>query len=285
MATEAQIRLAYEFFTDDNMSSYTSQVATMEASKTMNSQPSIVWRSTTHTVGSIPDQEFVYNLTTLRPISFVLIYNNNLSLDSTVQVIIATDAAFTNQVYNNTWTGTDPIYGYGEQFYGLTGYGGYDDEGFVFPFFAKYFDMVVGQYIKIIISNSSNSDGFIQAGRIACGSYFEPEFNINWGYSLSFEDLSKQTDMRNAGIRTEVLGNRRIMNMSHDRLLLADELELVRMRQVAGKDKNVFVSIYQGDGSTQEQIHTLLGFLTTDLQFTENSVNFRSTSLTIKEAK
>ncbi len=57
-------------------------------------------------------------------------------------------------------------------------------------------DDVVARYLRINIVDSSNTDGYIQAGRLICGPSYRPSTNYGFGAQFEFVDESRVVKSR-----------------------------------------------------------------------------------------
>lgn len=242
----SRIQLAYNFWTDINpIVSFTSEAGNMYAANLQNVRLYRPWRSDTYQSG-IVDQEFVFDYGEPRPVSFWLLANHNLSFTATIRRILSSDAGFSNIVFDQTYNAVEPLYGLGEGPLGLFGLGGFSEEGLIIPLITHSHDIVVAQYEKVIISDSTNIAQYIQAGRYVSGDYWSPEnSDIQFGFTLKW--LPSQA-------RTKI-----------------------------GKRRDVFVSIHPGLGTSNERLHSLIGFLEEDSGISRQNPLYRSHSLTIRE--
>jgi len=256
------IRFIWDFPTDKASLTFTSENANMPGKYVQNQQVSKLWRSISYPVGQVADQEFVFSLEKYTPFSAIVLWNINLSITSQVRLILALNEEFTEITFDQTWAGVRALYGYGEGPYGAIPYGGYSLEGLVnYPFFVKFFDAVPGTFVKVLIIDPQNPSGYIQAGKIALGYYFSPEFNLNYGYTPKYQFQSKQSLSRSGAIRT----NRRVKNkeipISLNYLSMQETQKIDDAIRDRDMNKNILVSVYPNEGTTRERKHIVLGFL------------------------
>lgn len=276
------LRFAYNFATDNaSLNSFTSEVGNMYATNVQNQQPSRLWRSS-----SLATQEFVFELTELTLLDMILIYNHNLSVSSEIELIIATDSGFTNIVFQETWSGYLPAYGWDEEPLGWdsVGWDGFDASVDLLNFFLKYFDPVVGLFVKVRITDT-NSDGYIQAGRIiVTGSY---QFDRNYGndITLTFEDTSV-TNLTEGGA---TIANKGVLlrNLS---LLLPNATEqdsnlLSNAYTSCQKVNNVFIDCFPNITTTKTIRYKMLARFSNDFQEKRLNYYLQNHPITLIEAK
>jgi hypothetical protein len=281
-----KVRLSWNFWTDANPLVFaTSESGNLYARNLQDQQLSLFWRSTAYTNGNIPPQEFEFDYGRLRPVSFFCLYRHNLSYGATIRKIICRDDDFNEIVLDQTWRAVKVVYGLGEGALGLIGLGGYSNENSIYPFTVEWHPRVIGKRERLIITDATNPNGYIQGGRYCAGDYWEPEMaNLTWGYQVKRVDNSKQFDLLNGGIRTEKRPSYRQVNVSFQHLTKLDENRLSELLTVRGKSADLFVSIYPEEGSVNERLHTMLGFLTDWDGISRQNVHFRDFSCTIRES-
>lgn len=68
------------------------------------------------------------------------------------------------------------------------------------------------QYLRITFDDTSNSDGYIEAGRLIVDDPYEPDINPNFGFSFSFVDPSNRRFTRSGSAFTDVKTKRRLFS-------------------------------------------------------------------------
>jgi hypothetical protein len=124
--------------------------------------------------------------------------HHNFSTACTITIAYAD----TNEdITSGSWTtfassidGRPAEYGWGEGPWGAGGWYGYatsdSHPGYVPIFFYELTGQPIHRYWRISIVDESNTDGYIQVGRICLDRLFEPENGIYWGYTHSINDIS-----------------------------------------------------------------------------------------------
>jgi hypothetical protein len=252
----ANARISTDIWSDDiTVTASPAAVSTLPAAHLQNSQPQRKWRST-----STADQTLTMDLGQERQVSMVALYAHNLSGSGTVQLQGATDTGFTAIVFDQTWDALDPIYGWGEFPWGMVGWGGYDDEaGWRYQYTIKWFGRTVARYWRIIISDASNGDGYLQAGRLMLGDHLELETNIDWSPEADWVNPSKIIETRASATRSDNREPYRVMRCSNSYLNKIESGKLLDLKRFRGVTKDVLISLYPDDGSTLERRTTMLG--------------------------
>jgi hypothetical protein len=286
MDKSSNIRLAWVFNTDDaEITFFTSESGNMKAYWVCTPQPVKKWRSATYPIGEVPDQIFEFAYTRKNFSSFICIYNYNLTKRATITKQLANDPNFNEILFEQTWKAHAPVYGLGEGLLGLQGLGGYSTENIVMPFSIYWHDNVLALYERIILSDANNENGFIEAGRIASGSYWSPLINIDpESYSLKWETTSEQTRIKHSAVlRTQKNKQYREITVNFKWLTSIEENKLHEMIRQVDNGGNVLVTVFPLDKTTNAIYHSGLFFLRSWSSFDRNTP-FRKFNLTFTEA-
>ena len=236
----------------------TSEAGTYVADNLTNVQPGKIWRSTTDAAQTITG-DFGEDK---RCTAFCL-YAHNLSNDgsATVQVTISNDSGHTDQVFNTTVEATDPLYGWGEGPYGMEGYGGYSSEGWAQPFTVIWFGSTyVARYFRCIITDTSNSNNYVQAGRIKIGQHIDVP--VVAGYGMGWTEQTELTRTRGGALRSDSRDPFRYANATSAVLDKIEEGDLLEIFRSVGKRGDVLWSAFPDDATAQTRRNTILGRLT-----------------------
>jgi hypothetical protein len=276
--TGYNIRIAYQFPSDNvPFLSITSEAGNMYASYLQKTHGT--WRST-----STDEQVFEVDLDGLRIIRVFCLYNHNLYFSSKIKIELFTDEAFTNLVYTITKDGITPLYGIGMGMLGITPLGGYSTEvGQRLPSSVIWMPKKIAAYARITITDTNNPDGYIQASRMILGDYWEPTFNFEPGYSSGPVTNSKQITLQNGSTYANRLTQQRDTTVALKNLLPEEELIIYEFLSKVDLNQHVLISTYPLEGSAIEQLHTILGNLTSWDKVTHDSLNIRSVSFNFRE--
>ncbi len=125
---------------------------------------------------------------------------HNLSISAQVRLCVSDIEPGGNELLDVTWEAYETVFGAGEGGAGEEGSGGYiinDQErkellaGMIF---CKEFTQTAGRYWRIYFLDENNTDGYVEAGRIWLGTYFEPQFNFQYGWQFGIVDRSRVTE-------------------------------------------------------------------------------------------
>jgi hypothetical protein len=288
-----RVRLAWDFASDYSTSvTATSEAGNMVVENLLNQQPSIKWRSTSAVAqviqGSFPE---------LTVVKFLLIYAHNLYSGASIKLELSDDN-FSTVLATFTWGYYDDVKGFGQDLFGQLPFGGVGSRSGRFPFVLEFLEEdddgadwtdtgVVATDWKITITDTTNPDGYIEAGRIALDTYWSPSecnavYGYNWKRLRAKAGEGKET--RSGGWRSVKRPTYRQFSFSFDFLTDSDELDLDNLFFDAGDSQNVLVVMYPKEPASLYKRHLALGFLVEDDGITRNDALYRGSSLTIREA-
>jgi hypothetical protein len=290
-----RIRLAWDFASDYSTGmSATSEAGNMVVENVLNQQPSSRWRSTT-TAAQVIQGTF----TELTLVKFLLLYAHNLTIGATVKLELSNDT-FATVDGTFEWEYSEGVAGFGEDMFGIMPFGGVTTSNGRFPFFLAFLDDTINQETglveangmavtdwRVTITDTLNSDGYVELGRVALDTYWSPEecnaiYGYNWKRIRAKAGEGHET--RNGGWRSLKRPTYRQFSFSFDLLSEADEAYLDDLFFDAGDSRNVLVVMYPKAATGLYRRHLALGFLVDDDGITRNDALYRGSSLTIREA-
>ena len=271
------IRICYENRADD--ATLTATSAALAVANLQDMQQQVVWSST-----SAAAQTITIPLSVSRSINCVGLMNHNLSSDATIRVQGASDAGFTSVLFDTTYDALDPSFGWGEFPWGMVGWGGYSSEGWEYQFTVKWITLTVARYWRLIITDTTNADGYVQAGRLILGQYWTPHANMQWGYSLDWHDPSEVVRTRGGSWRSDNKTPYRVSSVHVRWLDVVEAAGVLEMERQRGRRGDVLLSAYPNEGTTRERRNTLLGVLRDWSPSTHDFYGYNSVSFSIEES-
>lgn len=241
----------------------------------LNTVPSFTWRTGAYTAGNVVYLTIDTGDVTERAVNAVVLYNHNLTNAGQYRLRAYTDATEmaadttgdgTASVYGGSWldVGDAPTIGYSSGDYGLFGYGGYGNTDW-----QRYKYLLVTlatpvycQFWKLFLTDISNSDGYIEGGRLMVSRYYQPEVNFDWGYGFEWVDPSIQTRTRSGVMRTESRNPYRKVDVNYGWMSDLDFVQVNEIERLTGKRKDVFWQAYPDDSSIMGNRNAFLGRLT-----------------------
>lgn len=149
----------------------------------------------------------------------------------------------------------------------------------------RYFTlMTTAQSGILTVTDAANPDGYFDISRLYGGEYYEFAYNVpDGGEALTFDDEGTQSKMDDGSLVTDKGQKRRILELSHDWLTSADWKEVLSIIRSAGKDKDIFVSLYPGDGTYLEAYWQGLFKQASPAAFSRHRYGLAQTKITLLE--
>lgn len=169
-----------------------------------------------------------------------------------------TSLSLTEQ-YDNTDQAFYPRYGWGEAPWGLDGWGGYSINQDYPDFSMRWFGGVIAQYMRIEIDDTTNADGYVEAGRLKIGNAWTPQHNFDWGTTMDVTEDTKLYRTRGGSLRSSARPAYKTMEFRFSWLTENDGLTLIDILNDIGMRGDVLVSAYPGAGTSLERATTIIG--------------------------
>ena len=150
-------------------------------------------------------------------VSTVALWNHNFTVNATVRVRLSDNADMSSPVYDVTDYAWPSIYGFDEIGWDMDGFDGTPDLS-VLNAFKPYTVFRLGatyeaRYLRLDIADSTNTAGYLQAGRLIAGIGWQPNRNFSFGWSIQWKDPSKQTRMESGATWVDRREKRRIVTI------------------------------------------------------------------------
>lgn len=189
----ADILLAWNNRTDEGTLSGGSWTATLPLANLQNRQVQKVARSSNATTAAT---QFTIDLGQPRNIGVLALVVHNISVAGTVRVIGSDNPAFTSPLYDSgavaVWpTGVIPaeLLEWEEDNFWLGTLSQQARAGYQSPFILRTgANGQVLRYWRVEISDTTNSDGYVQIGRLFMAQAWTPGVNYAYGAALGYED-------------------------------------------------------------------------------------------------
>jgi len=230
--------------------------ATSEAytiANVQDEQPSKKWRS-----ADLSDQTIDIDFGQSELMSCIVLYNHNLTADATIQITLSENADYSTPLYNVIIDGLLPEFGLGEYYLGMDGLGGYvSTDGTKYAI--DWFNLTVARYARLIISDPTNADGYMEFGRLKAGPYIEPAISVSPGAGMTVVDESALSRSRSGALRSENKPVHRDINFTWNFLTDFERTLLINALNDVGKRSDMFISIYPEESTTREIENSVIG--------------------------
>lgn len=216
------------------------------------------WRST-----GITGEYIKWDFGSSENCSHISLINYNLTIDATITITASNNADFSSPLLSTAYDVWDYLFGFGEGGFGEHGFGGYllevnREELAAGTIKIKSFTTVVARYWKVAFTDASNTDGYIEIGRIITGIPWKVEKHIRYGWEIIPLDESKLVFSEGGQAWTDAKSKR--YQIRFDFTGITDEEKywnLIDMLRRWGKRKSILFELFP-DGVTSERFFTTL---------------------------
>lgn len=256
-------------------------VSTLDETNLQSSKRARVARTT-----STANQAITGDFAASSIVSAAVLWRHNLSEDATWRLRLYSAASQSGTVVYDSGT-IDAITKktYGDLIYGVDPYGAsVFESGPDLKFSVFWFDAVFALSFQLDLSDSGNSDGYMEADRLHMGYHFEPSVNASYGLQIQWMDDSTQTRTEGNSVHSDPLEPYRRLVFDLRYLSDSERTKFLENTRKAGKRKDVFVSVYPMQGGEQERDHSFIGRLVETPGLTHSWFDNHQTRVVIEES-
>lgn len=259
------------------------EVATLPVENLQDRQIVKIWRNA-QTSAQI-DVDFGQG----RVVNFVALIKHSLSQLATIRFRFSNEADFTTNVYDSGTIDAWPVL---EEF-GTLPWGVFQWGGFLNPEIAAEYTIstfnvldepVVARFLRIDMSDASNPEGYIEAGRLIAGPAYQPSINYANGVEFEFIDESRVTKSRGGQIFVDEVERYRRMRFELINIPEAEMFSNVfnQLDRLRGISQDILV-IPQPDEPTTWITQNIYGRISQTGPIVNSSLNFYSRLIEIEE--
>lgn len=238
-------------------------VATLPVTYLQDQTRARMWRST-----STADQTIYGDWATPQTISGMVLSRTNLTTSATLRLRLYSGAAQTGSLLYDSTAITkagDLSWGYRD--------------------FPMWFTATASvRSFSLVVSDSSNASGYVQASRLVIGAYFEPTYNISFGISLEWAESSKQERTDGGTLRTDGKLPYRIWRFKFGWLNESERASLLEVVRNIGLREDFYVSVFYTDGGVKERDYAGVVKITSMPKIIHDRVGNFATDLVLEEA-
>lgn len=242
----ANLRILYNNIADlaSSISVLTAASADMDYDKLLTEVKTEIFRSTT------TSPTITYNWSANQSINCVILPCTNLTSTGTIRVKLydsintllydstAVDAVLSNYIYSGSSTYNVNLFSYG--------------------FYSKTAHWIPATYstvrkMEIILSDPSNTAGYIDCSRVLAGVYWEPSYNVDNGLQLNIVDdsITSRTNAGNLASNRGFIYDKIAFNYSL--VPSTDKVVLSEIIKSVGTHKNLFISVFPENSDGDEE--------------------------------
>jgi hypothetical protein len=119
------------------------------------------------------------------------------------------------------------------------------------------------QGIKIDLVDTGNLQNYLEAVRLVVGAYFSPQYQAEYGASLSLEDTTNNFRTDAGNLLSDIGTRNKKLSFTLSFLMPADRAALWDLVKYVGKSQPVFLSLFPGNADAKlESNHTIYGKFT-----------------------
>ncbi len=185
-------------YVDDSTSTLTvdSELSGLPKENLKNLQIVKVWRT-----GAVTSAQIDLDLGSSKILDLLAIINHNFTINATIRWRVSSVSDFSSTVYDSgTIAVWQPTENFGASPWGVFNWGSKPTAAQAALYTANTFAFIsnalIGRYVRVNISDSTNSDGYLQAGRFIAGPSYQPTINYANGVEFEFIDESRVTKSR-----------------------------------------------------------------------------------------
>lgn len=208
---------------------------------------------------SLAAQTIDVTLDAARPLAACVLYRGNFSATATWRVRVYDTPAMGTLLYDS---GAGGVYlagpkTLGDLEWGIDPLGATLFDGWGYTFSSLWFSVVVGQFVRITLTDADNPDGYMQASRLFLGTYIEPIGMPVPGMSLHWQETTTHSRTDGGTLRSEPGAGYRALTVHGERLVEKTRVDLSSLNRDAGMRHDVYVSVFPELGTALERDHQM----------------------------
>lgn len=153
------------------------------------------------------------------------------------------------------------------------------------PLYIFWFNAAICKSWQLDISDTTNTDGYLEVSRLMSGLYDTFSKNVDNGLVFGYKNNTKQIRSASGSLRAVTAEKYRYVEFSHSWLTEVEQLIFLESTKNAGLDSDIIMSIYPDDSSKQKEIeHSFIGKITNAPLFIHDDYLRYVTKYTIEES-
>lgn len=228
-----------------------SAVSTLPVTNLQDIQIVKVWRT-----NSATSAEINIDLGSQKILDFFALIAHNFTTSATVRWRLSNDN-FSSTLYDSgTLDAWQPVEAFGGSPWGVFTWGGLPTADLISLYNASTFTLLgtpqIARYIRLNIADSTNSSGYLEAGRLIVGPSYQPTINYANGVAFEFVDDSRVTKSRGGQVFVDEVRKYRRITFELQHLPESEIFNNVfnNIDRVKGVSKDVLVIPQPSDSAT-----------------------------------
>jgi hypothetical protein len=208
----------------------------------------------------------------------------NFTNAATLRVRGYTNAADPDPVFDTTALTCCPytaasVFGWGINTPGVAnfGYGGA-------VYAALWFTGGAVKKLVIDIADPTNAAGYIEAGRLVVGDYWELDYNADYGLQIGYNDASEHKRNEAGDLMTGIRPRAKTLTFGLSQISPPDRKKLMRILRGNGKPGPIYISVFPGNADADlEQDYQIYGKMSDLSAITLANFELYASSATVDE--
>jgi len=146
-----------------------------------------------------------------------------------------------------------------------------------------WFPDVLANYCRVMIDDTTNADGYLEAGRIMLGDALSPKYNMVWGQGMNNTSSTTLVRLRNGAMTSSNMPSWRVLNFTLMYMSEEEAVELLDMFEYPANKTDMVVSLFPDDTGKLGERTTILGRITNHGDITLNRHGY-SCPITFEES-
>ena len=209
-----------------------------------------VWRST-----DTAEQVITGTFAAGQFLDALVLYRHNLSAAAMVRVELLRGDEVAHDTGNVAASDLKPL---GQFRFGIDAWGETETEELPIRQMPFWLPLLRVTGYRITISDTGNSAGYLEVGRIIAGKVVSPKFNASYGLQLEWQDMGEHRRTEGMSLRTVGEGIARRLPFNLDFMDARDRRKFTNEFLRNGKRGDVYISVFPEKGGIDEGEHAFL---------------------------
>jgi hypothetical protein len=273
-----QIRILNNNAADRASLSATTTAGSLVVTNLLTDYKSEVWRSTATTA------TITATWTNSETIGVVVLPFCNLTATATLRVKLYTNAADASPVYDSGTVSagagfTSNVWEWNNIPLGVNAYGYVGA-----PYARCYTTPTTCKKMEVIITDTSNTAGYVEAARLVCGNYFNPVNDAELDVNVEYADTSTNSRSEASDLISDIGVKYKKLSFNLQNMTVADRNAIIAIFKSNGTSRPMYVSLLSNDADvTNEQHMQIYGKMTQQSSISIAYWNAYATKIDIEE--
>lgn len=206
---------------------------------------------------STADQAIKGNFAAAGYVSSMILWRHNLSPDATVRLRLYSGAGQTGTLlYDSTAVAPYSAKAFGDLLWGIDPFGDSVFTEWGIYWSTLWFTPVAALSFQLDLSDSANTDGYMQAARLIIGPTLTGVNNASYNYAVGWQEDTRQERTAGGSLRSDAADPFREFKIPLNWIEASDRPKLLEMRRRVGMRQDFFFSLFPEVGGSIERDHS-----------------------------